>query len=332
MAEAQVDSTGFTGLQKLAALLILLGEDSAALILKSFDDNERELVCAEMANLPMLGLDQQQTILKEFTEMAVEANSALGGSVEYTRAVLEKAVGLFKTEEIIGRVSMSRTSVPAMQTIIDMEANGICNLIKDELPQTIALVVSYLTPQKAGEVLMALGEATRESVVERLANLASTPIEVVETLGAVLSRKVGTKITRALNQTGGVQSAAAMLNAVAKENRQDILNNMDERVPDLVRSIRAKMFTFDDLGTLEGKDLQKIMAEVPPERLAVALSAATENVKEKLLGAVSKRAAENVTEEIENMGKVKLTEITVAQEAVVDIVRRMDSEGEISLD
>ena len=135
--------------QKLAALMILLGEEAAGIILKTFDKNERELVCSEMANLPMLDLEKQQTILREFTERAVAANSALEGSEEYTKKVLERAVGMFEAEEIISRVSMSRTSVPAMQQIIDMDPLGVTNLIKEEQPQTIALVVSYLPPAKA---------------------------------------------------------------------------------------------------------------------------------------------------------------------------------------
>ena len=120
--------------QKLAAMMFLLGEEAAGIILKTFDKNERELVCSEMANLPMLDLEKQQSILREFTERAVAANSALEGSEEYTKKVLERAVGMFEAEEIISRVSMSRTSVPAMQQIIDMDPLGITNLIKEEQP------------------------------------------------------------------------------------------------------------------------------------------------------------------------------------------------------
>jgi len=213
-------------LQKLAALMILLGEDSASIMIKSFDDNERELLSAEMANLPLMNLEEQTSVLKEFTEMALQANAALGGSVEYTRSVLEKSVGLFKAAEIIGRVSTRRTSVATMQQIIDMEPLAIVNLIKEEQPQTIALVISYLTAQKGADVLLNLPEHLAEQVVERLATLSSTPIEVVETVGEVLSKKIGPKMSRALNQTGGVKSAAAVLNVREKVRRQDILNKL----------------------------------------------------------------------------------------------------------
>lgn len=321
-----------THIQKLAALLILLGEDSASIMLKNFDDNERELISAEMANLPLMNLEQQTAVLKEFTEMALQANAALGGSVEYTRAVLEKSVGLFKAAEIIGRVSTRRTSVAAMQQIIDMEPLAIVNLIKEEQPQTIALVISYLTAQKGSEVLLNLPEHLSEQVVERLANLSATPIEVVETVGEVLSKKIGPKMSRALNQTGGVKSAAAVLNVMDKTHRQNILNKLDERTPELVRSIRMKMFTFDDLVTLDNRSLQKILREVDSSSLAIALSAANENLRNALLGSISKRAADTVIDEISNLGRITLREIEQAQDSIIDIVRKLEAEGEISLD
>ena len=320
-----------TQVQKLAALMILLGEDAAGIILKTFDKNEREQVCAEMANLPMLNLEEQQKILREYTEMAVEAISSLEGSEDYTKRVLEKAVGMFEAEEIIGRVSMSRTSVAAMQQIIDMDPLGITNLIKEEQAQTISLVLSYLPPAKAGDVLLRLPESVRETVIERLAKLAPTPIEVVETVGRTLSKKIGGKITRSLNQTGGYQSAASLLKNMAKDPRDEILNNMDERIPDLVREIKSKMFTFDDLADLDNRVLQKAMTQVDADRLPLALIAATDRVREALLGAMSKRAAESVQEEMENLGKVKLADINAAQESVVLVIREMEDSGELEL-
>ncbi len=321
-----------TPIQKLAALMVLLGEDTAATMVKTFDDNERELVCAEMANLPMLSPEMQAVVLQEFTEMAITASSSVGGSVDFTRRVLEKSVGLFKAAEIIGRVGTARTSVSTMQQVIDLDPVSICNLIKEEDPQTIALVLSYLSAQKGSEVLIALPEKQREQVVERLATLASTPIEVVETLGEVLTSKIGERVSRALNQTGGEKSAAAILNAMQKELRQSILNNLDERAPDLVRSIRMKMFTFDDMASLDTKTLQKIMREVDASKLAIALSAATDQLKNAMLGALSKRAAETVAEEINNMGKVSLREIEASQNSIIDIVRQLESNGEIALE
>jgi flagellar motor switch protein FliG len=318
--------------QKLAAFLVLMGEDAAAEILKNFDDNERELVCAQMTNLPLLDSTQQGAILQEFTQMAMEARSGISGSVSFTRSVLEKSVGLFKAAEIIGRVGTARTSVATMQQIIDLDSTSICNLLKEEDAQTIALVLSYLSATKGSEVLMGMPERQREIVVEKLATLEPSPIEVVETLGEVLSKKVGDKVSRALNQTGGEKSAAEVLKAMTKDDRKKLLDNIDERQPDLVRSIRMKMFTFDDLVTLDVKTMQKVMREVEADKLAIALSAATVTLKDAMLGALSKRAAENVTEEIEGMATPNMRAIEAAQNGIIDVVRQLETEGEISLD
>jgi|TARA_B100001094_G_scaffold50377_1_gene45900 flagellar motor switch protein FliG len=310
-----------------------MGEDAAADIVKNFDDNERELVCAEMANLPLLDSQQQGEVLQEFTEMAVEARSGISGSVDFTRSVLEKSVGLFKAAEIIGRVGTARTSVASMQQIIDLDPTSITNLLKEEDAQTIALVLSYLSAAKGSEVLMGLPERQREIVVEKLATLESTPIEVVETLGDVLSSKVGERVSRALNQTGGEKSAAAVLNAMSKEDRKKLLDNIDERQPDLVRSIRMKMFTFDDLQTLDVKTMQKIMREVDAGQLAIALKAATTTLRDAMLGALSKRAAENVYEEIEGLpDNLSMRAIESSQNGIIDVVRQLETEGEISLE
>lgn len=328
-----VDKLNLNPSQKLAAFLVIMGEDAAAEIVKNFDDNERELVCAEMANLPLLDSQQQGEVLQEFTEMAVEARSGISGSVDFTRSVLEKSVGLFKAAEIIGRVGTARTSVASMQQIIDLDSTSITNLLKEEDAQTIALVLSYLSAAKGSEVLMGLPERQREIVVEKLATLESTPIEVVETLGDVLSSKVGERVSRALNQTGGEKSAAAVLNAMSKDERKKLLDNIDERQPDLVRSIRMKMFTFDDLQTLDVKTMQKIMREVDAGQLAIALKAATTTLRDAMLGALSKRAAENVNDEIEGLpDNLSMRAIESAQNGIIDVVRQLETEGEISLE
>lgn len=330
---SSIDNLNLNASQKLAAFLVIMGEDAAAEIVKNFDDNERELVCAEMANLPLLDSQQQGEVLQEFTEMAVEARSGISGSVDFTRSVLEKSVGLFKAAEIIGRVGTARTSVASMQQIIDLDYTSITNLLKEEDAQTIALVLSYLSAAKGSEVLMGLPERQREIVVEKLATLESTPIEVVETLGDVLSSKVGERVSRALNQTGGEKSAAAVLNAMSKDDRKKLLDNIDERQPDLVRSIRMKMFTFDDLQTLDVKTMQKIMREVDAGQLAIALKAATTTLRDAMLGALSKRAAENVNDEIEGLpDNLSMRAIESAQNGIIDVVRQLETEGEISLE
>jgi flagellar motor switch protein FliG len=171
----------------------------------------------------------------------------------------------------------------------------------------------------------------RDQVVERLATLSPTPIEVVEKVVDVLVSKLSAKPTRALNQTGGVKSAADLLNALDKNASKEILSAIEERNPDLGASIRKKMFTFEDLSHIDLSGLQKIMREVDIRDLAVALKTASEQLRKTLLGAISKRAAETVLEEMGFLGAIKLKEIEAAQMRIIDVVRRLETEGEIEL-
>ncbi len=263
--------------------------------------------------------------------MALDASTAIRGGTEFMQDALEKGLGAFKASNIISRVSPNRTPVAAMAQIADLEARQIFNLIKQEQPQTIALVVSYLSPERAAQLLGLLSEQTRGEVIERLATLGPTPIEVVESIVAVLSRKLGRNHTRALNQTGGVKAAATLLNAVGKNLSKSLLISLDERNPALGMAIRQKMFTFEDLGSLDPMVLQRILREVEMRDLAMALKTANEDLKAVLLGSISKRAAETVAEEMSFMGPLKLREIEAAQLRIIEGLRRLEAEGEIDL-
>jgi flagellar motor switch protein FliG len=218
-----------------------------------------------------------------------------------------------------------------MQRIVEMDLRQLFNLIKEEQPQTVALVASYLSPEKASQLLTMFSDAARDQIIERLAMLGPTPVEVVETIVQVLSLKTNVKTTRALSQTGGVKTAADVLNAMERNFSDPLLTELDRRNPDLGQLIRQKMFTFEDLLTLDNAALQKVMREVDMRDLAVALKGSSPKLKEALLGCISKRAADTVKEEISFLGSVKKKDIEAAQQRVVDSVRRLESEGEIEM-
>jgi len=325
------ETSKFTKVQKLAALLIMLGPDSAAAILRNLDEHELETVSAEMAKMSLLSHEVQAEILQEFTEVALSASTSLRGGVDYTQNALEKALGLFKATNVITRVAPTRAPVAAMQQIMDLEPRQIFNLIKHEQPQAIALIVSYLVPEKAAQVLSMLQAGLREQAIERLATLAPTPIEVVEKIVEVINLKLGSKHTRAFNQTGGVKAAASLLNALDKGTSKTLLMSIEERNPELGQAIRQKMFTFEDISVLDPASLQKILREVDMRDLAVALKTASEQLKAALLNCISKRAAETVAEEMSFMGPLKLRDIEAAQYRIIEVVRKLESEGEIDL-
>lgn len=330
-AKASRPAAGLTRVQKLAVFLLMISEENAARIMKGLDDYELEAVCSEMAKFPSISYELQQDIQRELGQIALSASMAVSGGVGRVGQLLEKSVGAIRTSDILRRVSPSRAPVAAMQGIIDMDTRNIFNLLRHEQVQTIALVVSYLPQERAAQVLALFRPELHEQVIERLATLTPTSIEVAESVAAELQRRIGGDRRRAINQTGGLKVAAQVLNALPKTISKAVLASLQERNPELANAVGKNMFTFEELERLDTKALQSILQEVDTHTLAVALKTASESVKTALLGAISRRASETVREEIEFMGPLKLSEIEGAQASIIEVVRKLESEGELDL-
>ena len=330
--ETAPENVALTKVQKLAALLVMLGSESAAQILKQFQPREIESISREMARFNLISRDQQQEILREFSDVAVAASTSISAGADVTRNTLEKALGSFKASDVMGRVVSTRQPLGAMQAIADMDARHIFNLIRDEHVQATTFVVSHLSPEKAAQVLNMLRPEQRDKVIDRLAVLAPTPVEVGERVVEVLNAKLGMKQTRALTQTGGVTTVADVLNAMDKNISRELLTAMEERNPDLSQAIRKKMFTFEDLLLLDPSAVQRIMREIDMRDLTLSLKKASEPLKRLMLSNISRRAAESVQEEMAFLGNVKPRDIEAAQFRIIETVRKLESEGEIELD
>jgi flagellar motor switch protein FliG len=329
---APAENGALTKTQKLAALLVMVGSESASEILKQFQPREVEAVSREMARFNLITREQQQEILFDFSEVALAASTSVSAGLDVTRNTLEKALGSFKASDILGRVLPNRVSVGAMQSIADMDSRSIFNLIRSEQPQTIAFVISHLPPEKAAQMFALLPPDQRDQIIERLATLAPTPIEVTEKVVNVLNAKMGVKQTRAMSQTGGVTPAADILNAMDKTVSRTLLSSIEERNPELSQAIRKKMFTFEDLLLLNTQVIQRIMRETEMRDLALALKKASEPLKKLLLSNISRRGAEGVQDEMLALGHVKLRDVEAAQLRIIDSVRKLEAEGEIDLD
>jgi len=333
MPETAAENAALNRTQKLAALLVMLGSESASVLLKQFQPREIEAISREMARFNLITREQQQEILVEFSDVAVAASTSISAGVEVTRNTLEKALGSFKASDVLGRVVSTRAPVGgAMQAIADMDPRHIFNLVRDEQVQAITFITSHLSPEKAAQVLNLLRPEQRDQVIERLATLAPTPVEVAEKVVDVLNAKLGVKQTRAMAQTGGVTTAADVLNAMDKAVSRTLLASIEERNPDLSLAIRKKMFTFEDLLLLGGPSIQRIMREIEMRDLTLALKKASEPLKKLLLSNISRRAAESVVEELAFLGHVKLRDVEAAQFRIIDAVRKLEAEGEIDLD
>jgi flagellar motor switch protein FliG len=218
-----------------------------------------------------------------------------------------------------------------MEPLLEMDPLELFNLLKQEQPQTIALFVSYLSPAKSSQLLALLPPAARDEVVERLATMGPAPVEVIERIVKVLTRKAGSQPARALSQTGGLRTAAALLNSLEKNLSKSVLQDLEKRNPQLGREIRQKMFTFDDLILLGPTALQKIMREIDLRDLAMSLKTAGAQIKNILLSAISKRAAASVDEEIAMLGPLRKVEIEAAKGRIISAARHLEDDGEVDL-
>ena len=320
--------------QRFAAFLIILGPEAAGAILGQLEPPELESVTTEMSKLPFLTQDLQNEVLKEFSTLAVQAVAGVCGGLKFVHSALEKGVGPFRAADLMNKVSPAnaRPVIPALQAVLDMETKPLANLLKHEPPQAVALVVSYLAPERASRVLADLPEEQREHVVERLATLAPAPVEAVERLASALQRKFGTaKPSRPPSRTGGISPTAVALNAMDRELSSNILNALEARNPDLTQAIRNKMFTFEDLAILDTPSLQKILREVDLRELAMSLKSSSEKLKGRMLGSISKRAAETVNEEISFMGSVRAKDGDAAKQRIIEAMRKLETAGEIDL-
>jgi flagellar motor switch protein FliG len=329
---SDLDYSKLSRQQKLAVFLIVIGPESAADVLRQFEDPEIEMLCREMSTLSIIPHSVQKQVLEEFSGvLAQSANSSLGG-LAYAQRALEIAKGDYKASAIIGRVGPVGTSVDVIKDISEMEGRQIFNLIKNEQPQTISFVLSYLDSGKCSEVFALLGPDLREEVIERLGTIESTSLELVGKIAHSLGKHFDSKVRPAFHRSGGVRAVADLLNQLDKELSKSLLARLEERNATLSAAIRKKLFSFEDLNRLQAADLQRVLREVDSSNLAISMKSASEALRERIYGSISKRAAESLKEELEMLGPVRLKDVEVAQDAIIQVVRRLEEEGQISLE
>ena len=329
---AEFDYTKLNRQQKLAVFLIVLGPEAAAEVLRQFDDVQVEGLCREMSNFPIVPAAAQKLAIEEFSSvLAHGANSAMGG-IAYAQRALEIAKGDYKASAIIGRVGPVGTSVDVIKDISEMEGRQIFNLIKNEQPQTISFVLSYLDGAKCSQVFGLLGPELREEVLERLGTIEPTSLELVGKVAKRLGRHLDTNARPAFHGSGGVRVVADLLNQLEKDMSKSLLARLEERNATLSAAIRKKLFSFDDLTRLQPSDLQRVLREVDSANLAISMKSAGESLREKIYGSISKRAAESLKEEIGLLGPVRLKDVEAAQDAIIQVVRRLEDEGQITLE
>ncbi|MFP3906760.1 MAG: flagellar motor switch protein FliG [Acidimicrobiales bacterium] len=320
-----------TGPQKVAVVLMSMGTERAAKVLRTLREAEVTEIMSEVARMNDVSEDVVEAVLNEFAVTASARRHFAVGGVDYAKELLEASVGKGKSEEIFSRLSMSLVSAP-FEFLRKADPRLVLGFIRDEHPQTIALVLAYMPPDSAAMVLGGLPEELQRDVSVRVATMDRTSPDIVAAVEGSLERRLSSVLQQGdLSSVGGVQTLVDLLNRSDRATERLIfegLENFDEVLADEVRS---RMFVFEDILTLDDKSVQQVLRQVDSKDLALALKGVREEVRRKILDNISSRAAENLLEEIEMLGPVRLKAVEEAQGAVVRIIRALEEAGQIVL-
>ncbi|NEZ45889.1 flagellar motor switch protein FliG [Clostridium niameyense] len=318
-----------TGIQKAAILFITLGPDASAGIIKKLPDSEIQKITYEIANINAVKSEVKQGILEEFIQMNKAKDYLLEGGLDYAKNLLSKALGSQKAMEILDKVTEATQQFRPFAIARKADAHQLLNTISDEHPQTIALVLCYLQPDKAGQILSALPEDVQAEVAYRIATMNSTSPIVVKEIEKVLDGKLSSVVRSDANTIGGVLTIVDILNQVDRTTEKNITEGLEKEDQELAEKIKESMFVFEDIITLDDVSIQRVLREVESKDLALALKGSSEEVANVIFRNQSKRAAASLKEDIEFLGPVRLMDVEKSQQGIVNIIRRLDEAGEI---
>jgi flagellar motor switch protein FliG len=328
--ESEEKFKALTGTEKSAILMMLLGEEEGAAVMKSLSPQEVQTLGAAMYSVQGVNQAIVNMVLDEFLDVIKQQTSLGLGAGNYIRNVMERALGEDKAQSVLSRITPSSSEKPI--EILDwMDARSIAELIQDEHPQIVALVMSYLDVGLAADVLLLLEEDLQAEVIQRIATLETVDPSAIKELESVLQLKFKANTNLRSTQVGGVKAAAKIMNFTKEAMEKRILGTIRKNDKDLMAAIQDNMFVFDNLGMSDDKALQVLLRSVEVEDLCLAMKGADEELQNKLYSCMSERAAANLKDEMEALGPVRLSEVQEAQKRIVAVARRLSDEGAIVL-
>ncbi|MBO5237462.1 MAG: flagellar motor switch protein FliG [Lachnospiraceae bacterium] len=321
-------SSGLSGVQKAAILLIALGPEMSASIFKHLKEDEIEQLTLEIANTRSVSPQLKNDILDEFYEICLAQQYIAEGGIGYAKDLLDKALGEERAQEVIGRLTAS-LQVRPFEFVRKADASQLLNFIQDEHPQTIALILSYLPSGQAAAVIGALPPEKQSDVAKRIATMDRTSPDVIKEVEDILERKLASLVNQDYTIVGGVDSIVNILNTVDRSTEKHIMETLEIEEPELADEIRRKMFVFEDILSLDNRAIQTVLREVDNNELAIALKNANEEVQNAIFSNLSSRLATMIKEDMEYMGPVRLKDVEDAQQKIVNIIRKLEDSGEI---
>lgn len=321
-------SEEITGVQKAAILLIALGPDKSSNVFKHLKEDEIEQLTLEIANTRSVSPAMKDAVLDEFYEVCLAQQYIAEGGIGYAKDLLEKALGSERAKDVIGKLTAS-LQVRPFEFVRKTDASQLLNFIQDEHPQTIALILSYLSSNQASAIISALSPEKQTDVAKRIAQMDRTSPDVIKEVEKVLEQKLASLVNQDYTIVGGVDSIVDILNTVDRGTEKHIMESLEIEDSELADEIRKKMFVFEDILSLDDRSIQRVLREVDNNELAVALKGSNEEVQNLIFSNLSKRLATMIREDMDFMGPVRMKDVEEAQQKIVNIIRKLEDSAEI---
>ena len=321
-------TNGMDGIEKAAILLIALGPEMSSMIFKHLREDEIEQLTLEIANTSSVSPSMKEEILNEFYEVCLAQQYIAEGGIGYAKELLEKALGEDRAKDVIGRLTAS-LQVRPFEFVRKTDPAQLLNFIQDEHPQTIALILSYLSASQSSQVISALAPEKQADVAKRIAQMDRTSPDVIKEVEGVLERKLASLVNQDYTSIGGVDAIVDILNAVDRGTEKHIVETLEVEDPELADEIRRKMFVFEDILSLDDRAIQRVLRDIDNNDIAIALKSANEEVQNVIFKNLSKRLAAMIREDMDFMGPVRLKDVEDAQQKIVNNIRKLEDAGEI---
>jgi flagellar motor switch protein FliG len=317
------------GFEKAAILVNYLGPDALRALLKSLDDADIRKLLNVMGKYRIVPVHVTKKVLEEFYELISETEDYIFSEKSSNKDTIVNALGEERARAILGGLNIMSGDGRQLESLEMVDAKSLSTFLVNEHPQTVAVILAHLEPEKKGEVLKRLPDALQAEVVLRMANLDHVAPELIAEIDAVLKKELSSMSTVEQAALGGVQPVAEMLNVMDKNTETSIMSRLEEKDPLLAEEIRKLMFVFDDISKIDDRGIQVLLKEVPNDKLLLALKTANEEIKNKFFKNLSQRAAEMLREDLNNMGPSRLSDVEGAQQEIVNAARRLEAEGKI---
>ncbi|MCL2662703.1 MAG: flagellar motor switch protein FliG [Oscillospiraceae bacterium] len=314
--------------EKAAILLISLGKEYSAELYKYLTDEEISDMTLSITTTRRVEPEVREQIINEFYEMCLTQKFITEGGIDYARDILEKAIGADKAEEMIRKLSSS-LQVRPFDFIRRVDSNQILNVIHNEHPQTIALVLSYIEPRQSAQIIASLPSEKQTEIISRISNMGSTSPEYVKEAERILERKITSMGFTENIIVGGIDTIVEIINSLDRSSEKNILESLDVNDSELADEIRKRLFVFEDIAKLNNVTVQRVLREINNADLAVALKMAGEDVTKVIFGNISKRLQDMIKDDMEVMGPVRVRDVEEAQQRIVNVIRKLEDEGEI---